>query len=180
MALTAKQRRFVAEYLLDLNATQAAIRAGYSKNRASEIGYQLLQKPDITSAIQAAMKERAERTQIDADYVLRRMIEIDQMDLLDIMTDAMELKPVSQWPRVWRQYLSGFDLAEMFEGKGDSRAAVGILKKIKWPDKVKNLELLGRHHGVFTDKFEHSGPGGGPIPTMPTMIELVAHGESTD
>ncbi|HGN6738866.1 TPA: terminase small subunit, partial [Pseudomonas aeruginosa] len=50
MALTAKQRRFVAEYLLDLNATQAAIRAGYSKNRASEIGYQLLQKPDITSA----------------------------------------------------------------------------------------------------------------------------------
>lgn len=62
MALTAKQRRFVAEYLLDLNATQAAIRAGYSKNRASEIGYQLLQKPDITSAIQAAMKERAERT----------------------------------------------------------------------------------------------------------------------
>ncbi|EIU7095337.1 terminase small subunit [Pseudomonas aeruginosa] len=180
MALTAKQRRFVAEYLLDLNATQAAIRAGYSKNRASEIGYQLLQKPGITSAIQAAMKERAERTQIDADYVLRRMIEIDQMDLLDIMTDAMELKPVSQWPRVWRQYLSGFDLAEMFEGKGDSRAAVGILKKIKWPDKVKNLELLGRHHGVFTDKFEHSGPGGGPIPTMPTMIELVAPGESTD
>ncbi|HHM5103871.1 TPA: terminase small subunit, partial [Pseudomonas aeruginosa] len=134
MALTAKQRRFVAEYLLDLNATQAAIRAGYSKNRASEIGYQLLQKPGITSAIQAAMKERAERTQIDADYVLRRMIEIDQMDLLDIMTDAMELKPVSQWPRVWRQYLSGFDLAEMFEGRGDEREMIGFLKKIKWPD----------------------------------------------
>ncbi len=133
MALTAKQRRFVAEYLLDLNATQAAIRAGYSKNRASEIGYQLLQKPDITSAIQAAMKERAERTQIDADYVLRRMIEIDQMDLLDIMTDAMELKPVSQWPRVWRQYLSGFDLAEMFEGRGDEREMIGFLKRSSGP-----------------------------------------------
>ncbi|HHM6704659.1 TPA: terminase small subunit [Pseudomonas aeruginosa] len=163
MALTAKQRRFVAEYLLDLNATQAAIRAGYSKNRASEIGYQLLQKPDITSAIQAAMKERAERTQIDADYVLRRMIEIDQMDLLDIMTDAMELKPVSQWPRVWRQYLSGFDLAEMFEGRGDEREMIGFLKKIKWPDKVKNLELLGRHFGMFKERVEHSGSAGGPI-----------------
>ncbi|HHM5065897.1 TPA: terminase small subunit, partial [Pseudomonas aeruginosa] len=163
MALTAKQRRFVAEYLLDLNATQAAIRAGYSKNRASEIGYQLLQKPGITSAIQAAMKERAERTQIDADYVLRRMIEIDQMDLLDIMTDAMELKPVSQWPRVWRQYLSGFDLAEMFEGRGDEREMIGFLKKIKWPDKVKNLELLGRHFGMFKERVEHSGPAGGPI-----------------
>lgn len=180
MALTAKQRRFVAEYLLDLNATQAAIRAGYSKNRASEIGYQLLQKPDITSAIQAAMKERAERARSDADYVVRRLEEIDQMDLLDIVNDDLTLRPLSQWPKAWRQYLSGFDLAEMFEGKGDSRAAVGILKKIKWPDKVKSLELLGRHHGVFTDKFEHSGPGGGPIPTMPTMIELVAPGESTD
>ncbi|EOX9026790.1 terminase small subunit, partial [Pseudomonas aeruginosa] len=163
MALTAKQRRFVAEYLLDLNATQAAIRAGYSKNRASEIGYQLLQKPDITSAIQEAMKERAERTQVDADYVLRRMIEIDQMDLLDIMTDAMDLKPVSQWPRVWRQYLSGFDLAEMFEGRGDEREMIGFLKKIKWPDKVKNLELLGRHFGMFKERVEHSGPAGGPI-----------------
>ncbi len=163
MALTAKQRRFVAEYLLDLNATQAAIRAGYSKNRASEIGYQLLQKPDITSAIQEAMKQRSERTQIDADYVLRRMIEIDQMDLLDIMTDAMELKPVSQWPRVWRQYLSGFDLAEMFEGRGDDREMVGLLKKIKWPDKVKNLELLGRHFGMFTDNVALSGKGGAPL-----------------
>ena len=102
------------------------------------------------------------------------------MDLLDIVNDDLTLRPLSQWPKAWCQYLSGFDLAEMFEGKGDSRAAVGILKKIKWPDKVKNLELLGRHHGVFTDKFEHSGPGGGPIPTMPTMIELVAPGESTD
>ncbi|EPO7627846.1 terminase small subunit, partial [Pseudomonas aeruginosa] len=84
----------------------------------------------------------------DADYVVRRLEEIDQMDLLDIVNDDLTLRPLSQWPKAWRQYLSGFDLAEMFEGKGDSRAAVGILKKIKWPDKVKNLELLGRHHGV--------------------------------
>lgn len=163
MALTEKQRRFVDEYLVDLNATQAASRAGYSQRRASEIGSQLLRKPAVAAALQKAMQERARRTEIDADYVLRRMVEIDQMDVLDIMTDDMELKPVSQWPRVWRQYLSGFDLAEMFEGRGEDRATVGILKKIKWPDKVKNLELLGRHFGMFRDKVEVTGKDGGPL-----------------
>lgn len=163
MALTDKQRRFVDEYLVDLNATQAAIRAGYSKRRASEIGSQLLRKPNVAEAISVAQAERSQRTQIDADYVLRRMVEIDQMDVLDIMTDDMQLKPVSQWPRVWRQYLSGFDLAEMFEGRGEEREMVGLLKKIKWPDKVKNLELLGRHFGMFTDNVALSGKGGAPL-----------------
>jgi len=87
------------------------------------------------------------------------------MDVLDIMTDDMSIKPVSQWPKVWRQYLSGFDLAEMFEGRGDEREMVGILKKIKWPDKVKNLELIGRHLGMFKDKVEVTGKDGGPIAT---------------
>lgn len=171
MALTNKQRRFVEEYLVDLNATQAAIRAGYSERRASEIGYQNLRKPEIAAAVEAAMQARASRTEIDADYVLRRMVEIDQMDVLDIMSDDMQLKPVSQWPKVWRQYLSGFDLAEMFEGRGDDREMVGLLKKVKWPDKVKNLELLGRHFGMFTDNVALSGKGGGPIQTMTTVTD---------
>lgn len=163
MGLTAKQQRFVDEYLIDLNATQAAIRAGYSAKTAGQIGDENLKKPQIAAAVAQRMTDRAERTQVDADYVLRRMVEIDQMDVLDILTDSMELKPVSQWPRVWRQYLSGFDLAEMFEGRGDDRAIVGVLKKIKWPDKVKNLELLGRHFGMFTDNLAVTGKGGGAV-----------------
>ncbi|EHC92980.1 Phage terminase, small subunit [Salmonella enterica subsp. enterica serovar Rubislaw str. A4-653] len=81
------------------------------------------------------------------------------MDVLDIMTDDMSIKPVSEWPASWRRYLSGFDLADMFEGRGEDREMVGILKKIKWPDKVKNLELLGKHIDVqaFKEKVEHSG-----------------------
>jgi phage terminase small subunit len=81
------------------------------------------------------------------------------MDVLDIMDDKMNLKAVKEWPKVWRQYLSGFEVAEMFEGRGEERDMVGILKKIKWPDKVKNLELLGKHVGVqaFKDRVEHSG-----------------------
>ncbi|HHT4400048.1 TPA: terminase small subunit, partial [Pseudomonas aeruginosa] len=87
MALTKKQRLFVDEYLIDLNATQAAIRAGYSPRRATEIGYQLLQRPEVAQAIQAAMAERSKRTEVEADYVIRRLREIDEMDVLDILED---------------------------------------------------------------------------------------------
>lgn len=171
---TAKQQRFVEEYLKDLNATQAAIRAGYSERSAKQTADAMLSKPHIAAAVAEALGARSQRTEVDVDYVLKRMVEIDQMDVLEILQDDMSLKPVSDWPRVWRQYLSGFDLAEMFEGRGEDRDMVGILKKIKWPDKVRNLELLGKHLGMFTDRVEHSGPNGGPIPLMPTTIELVA------
>jgi phage terminase small subunit len=157
--MTPKQEAFVREYLIDLNATQAAIRAGYSAKTANRIGPELLVKTCVAEAIAAAMQARSQRTEITADYVLNRLVEIDQMDVLDIMGENMALKPLSEWPSVWRRYLSGFDLAEMFEGGGEQREMVGILKKIKWPDKVKNLELLGKHVAVqaFKDKVEHSG-----------------------
>jgi phage terminase small subunit len=148
MALTAKQQAFVTEYLIDLNATQAAIRAGYSKRGAKDQAWQLMQRPEIAEAISAAIEARNERTKVDADYVLNRLTEIDQMDLLDILEDDMSIKPLSKWPKVWRQSLSGFDIAEMFEGAGKERDLVGLMKKIKWPDKVKNLELLGKHVNV--------------------------------
>ena len=148
MALTAKQQRFVIEYLVDLNATQAAIRAGYAAKGAKDQAYQLMQRPEIAAAIKEAMEARNQRTKVDADYVLNRLTEIDQMDLLDILDDDMSIKPLSKWPKVWRQSLSGFDIAEIFEGAGKDRDLVGLMKKIKWPNKVKNLELLGKHVNV--------------------------------
>jgi len=75
MTLTAKQQRFVAEYLIDLNATQAAIRAGYSEKTAGSVGGENLKKPEIAAAIQASMNQRTERTQVDADYVLRTIVD---------------------------------------------------------------------------------------------------------
>lgn len=71
MKLTRKQQRFVDEYLIDLNATQAAIRAGYAPKRADAMGYENLRKPDIAAAIQASMAMRAQRTEITQDYVLK-------------------------------------------------------------------------------------------------------------
>lgn len=144
MALTDKQEMFCREYLIDLNATQAAIRAGYSKNSANEQGAQNLAKLSIAQRIIELKAARNERVEIDADYVLKRLTEIDQMDVLDILTDVGDLKPVKDWPKVWRTSLSGLDVMAM-AGEGDT---AGLLKKIKWPDKVKNLELLGKHVDV--------------------------------
>ncbi|HCL3594386.1 TPA: terminase small subunit [Pseudomonas aeruginosa] len=148
MALTKKQRLFVDEYLIDLNATQAAIRAGYSTRRATEIGYQLLQRPEVAQAIQAAMSERSKRTEVEADYVIRRLREIDEMDVLDILEDDGSFRSIRDWPRAWRQFLSGIEIAELFEGRGDDRRIAGVLRKVKWPDKLRNLELLSRHVGT--------------------------------
>ncbi|MBV4366277.1 terminase small subunit [Erwinia phyllosphaerae] len=167
MALTDKQEMFCREYLIDLNATQAAIRAGYSEKTANRTASQNMSKPDIRNRIAELKAQRNEQININATYVLRRLVEIDQMDVIDILNNDLSLKPVADWPASWRRYISGFDLAEMFEGHGDEREMVGILKKIKWPDKVRNLELLGKHVTVMAFKeqaaHEHTGKNGGPI-----------------
>lgn len=152
--LTEKQNRFVQEYLKDLNATQAAIRAGYSERTASAVGYENLRKPQIEKALAEAMQQRCERTKIDADYVLKRLVEIDQMDIADILAEDGSLLPVTTWPKVWRTTLSGMDVQTL-----GSKEDLSILKKVKWPDKVKNLELLGKHVTVqaFNEKSSVSG-----------------------
>ena len=142
MALTDKQEMFCREYLIDLNATQAAIRAGYSAKAANVQGAQNLSKISIQNRISDLKLQRNEQINIDAAYVLKRLVEIDQMDVLDILLPNGELKPIKDWPKTWRTTLSGMDITEM---AGDDP---GFLKKIKWPDKVKNLELLGKHISV--------------------------------
>ncbi|WLS77363.1 terminase small subunit [Erwinia pyri] len=166
MALTDKQEMFCREYLIDLNATQAAIRAGYSENTARKIGSENLSKPDIQNRIAELKVQRNEQVNIDAAYVLKRLVEIDQMDVLDILKDDGGLKMVHEWPKVWRTTLSGLDILTTVTNF-DETTMENILKKIKWPDKVKNLELLGKHISVMAFKeqasHEHTGKNGGPI-----------------
>ena len=111
VALTPKQERFVQEYLVDLNATQAAIRAGY-KN--AEIGRQLITKNNVSAAIQEAKRKRSERTKISQDYVLMGLREI-----------------------------------------ADQEASDAAASELKYSSKLKALELLGKHLGMFTDKVEN-------------------------
>ncbi|EJM1936425.1 terminase small subunit [Salmonella enterica] len=158
--LTAMQEAYAQEYTkCPENQTQAAINAGFSPNTAAVKASVMMRDERIQKRIAELMEERNKRLRVSADYVLLRLVEIDQMDVIDILNDDMSIKPVSEWPKVWRQYLTGFELADMFEGRGDEKELVGILKKIKWPDKVKSLELIGKHVDVnaFKERLEVSG-----------------------
>lgn len=162
MALTDKQEAFCREYLIDLNATQAAIRAGYSEKTAHEQASRLLAHVNVKKRIQVLMEARKKRIEVNADYVLKRLVDIDQMDVVDILNESGDLKPIKAWPKVWRTTLSGLDIAAIrLEG------AEALLKKIKWPDKIKNLELLGKHIAVqaFREQVSnaHTGKAGNPI-----------------
>jgi len=163
--LTAKQRAFIEEYIIDLNATQAAIRAGYSEKTARAMGHENLTKPNIIEAVYLLNQERLNRCKVDADYVLNRLIEIDKMDVIDIVDDDGGIKSISEWPESWRRTISGIDVSEVGE--------IGFLKKIKWPDKIKNIELLGKHVDIqaFKDKVQHSGEIQNTAPSINLIVK---------
>jgi phage terminase small subunit len=160
MALTEKQQRFVAEYLIDLNATQAAIRAGYSAKTAGNIGYEQLGRPDIAEAIAGAKAKRSEKTGINAEWVLKRLADAADADLADLYDDAGALRPVKEWPLAWRKGLvAGVEVEELFEGRGEDRELIGRVRKVKIADRTKHIELIGKHVDVqaFKEKVEHEG-----------------------
>ncbi len=134
--MTPKQEAFVREYLIDLNATQAALRAGYSAKTAHVTGHENLSKPEIATAIQSAMNERSERTEITADYVLQSIV--------STMERCKQVEPVfdRKGEPVMVDTPDG-ELAQAFTFN-----AMGVLK---------GAELLGKHLKMFTDKVEHSG-----------------------
>ncbi|MCK6903416.1 terminase small subunit [Enterobacter roggenkampii] len=140
MALTDKQEMFCRDYLIDLNATQAAIRAGYSAKTANRTASENLSKPDSQSRIAELKAQRNDLVGINAIYVLNRLVEIDRMDVLDILTSTGELKPVYPWPKVWRTTLSELDVVEI-SAEGTTAAQ---LKNIKRFGMGKEFDSLGK------------------------------------
>jgi phage terminase small subunit len=129
--MTPKQERFVAEYLIDLNATQAAIRAGYSEKTAKQMGTENLAKPVLAEAIQEALAERAERTEITQDYVLAV--------ITDTIERCQQVAPV--------KYQNG-DQVYVDTPDGEVVPAYTFNANAV----LKGAELLGRHLAMFTDK----------------------------
>lgn len=157
--LTAMQEAYAQEYTkCPENQTQAAINAGFSPNTAAVKASVMMRDDRIQKRIAELMEERNKRLRVSADYVLLRLVEIDQMDVIDILNDDGTLKPIREWPKIWRTTLSGFDLSSTIMNM-DETSIETILKKIKWPDKVKNLELIGKHVDVnaFKERLEVSG-----------------------
>lgn len=144
--LTPKQERFVTEYMVDLNATQAAVRAGYSDKAAHVQCAKLLKHPEIIAAIDAAKADRSERTGVSADWVLRRLVNEAEADLADLYDDKGNLLPVDEWPLIWRQGLvQGIEINALYEAQGADRVQIGEVKKIRISDRVRRIELIGKH-----------------------------------
>ena len=155
--MTNRQKRFVEEYLIDLNAAQAAIRAGYSEKRANAIGYDLLTNTDIQNAIDAALAERAEKTKITAERVVKELAVLAFTDFRKAVAwgpDGVTLLPSGE--------LSDGEAAIIAE-VSETRSETGGSIKAKRYDKLKALELLGRHLGMFNDRIKIGGDADGPI-----------------
>jgi phage terminase small subunit len=145
--LNAKQRAFVAEYLTDLNATQAAIRAGYSKRTARQIGEENLTKPVIADAIKKAMSERECRTKISQDMVLHELARIAFFDIGKAFDESGMLRPIQEIDEDTRRALMGLEIVELREADG---APAGTLKKVKLANKIEALDKLMKHLGMFS------------------------------
>lgn len=229
---TPKQRRFIQEYLVDLNATQAAIRAGYSERSARQHGDAMLSRPHIAAAVATAQARRSERTEITQDMVLERWWQIATANPNELMQfrrtncrhchgEHHEYQWISE-DEYQQACDAEFDQARKDDrepqvpsdiggygfnatvtphagcpacfGEGHGRVHFNDTRRVSGPalllyagakvskdgievkvhDQAKALENVARHLGMFKDRVEHSGPNGGPIPLMPTTIELVA------
>lgn len=146
--LTPNQERFVQEYLVDLNGTQAAIRSGYSAVSASVTASRLLANAKVAEAIAERQKEREKRTGVTADRVVAELAKLAFVDLSAAYDDNGNLLKPSEMPAEVRAALAGVDFAKT----GDRIA--------RFSAKERALELLGKHLGLFRDKVEHSGPEG--------------------
>ena len=160
MKLTDKQEKFCLEYLVDLNATQAAIRAGYSEKTANRIASEMLSKLDIQQKIQELKDKRSNRIEMDADGVLKELknwVEGDYTDLM--MLTAKQIKELS--PEI-RRLITGFKrTTRRIPGTDEEEIQI----EIKFIDKQKAMEMIARHIG-FYEKDNEQGK------TEPVVINL--------
>ncbi|WGL96476.1 terminase small subunit [Arsenophonus nasoniae] len=147
--LNAQMERFCQEYIkAPDNQTNAAIAAGYAEISACKRASQLMKDPRVIDRIAQLMQQRNKRTKVDADMVLKRLVDMLDADIGDILAANGDIKPVKEWPAIWRKSVAAFDVIDIND---DIR-----LKKVKLLDKVKILELVGRHVDVnaFRDRLQ--------------------------
>ena len=156
--LTIRQRLFVAEYIVDQNGTQAAIRAGYTDNEAAAAVHatRLLRKAKIRNEIDLRIGKLEKKCEITAEKVLKRLWRLANADLAQFYDQNGNLKNVHDIPKAHRYALMGIEIDEIWDGYGQDRTQTGETKKVKLADKIRALELLGKYLKLFTDKVEVS------------------------
>lgn len=145
--LTEKQQRFVDEYLIDLNATQAAIRAGYSAKTADVQGSRMLANVKVQQAISEAMAERSKRTGVNQDRVVLELAKIAFVKMTDIVDSCGRIKDTAT-----DDDLSCIESMKYKSSESDTGSS--IEREVKISPKLKALELLGKHLGMWNDKLD--------------------------
>jgi phage terminase small subunit len=173
VALGPKQNRFVAEYPVDLNATAAAIRAGYAPTSAESQGSRLLSNAKVKKAIDEALARRAERVEVKQDDVLRELIRIFSVDISKAYDPKTgKLLALHDMSEDIRRCIIAIETEELWEGKGEDRERIGDLVKVKFADKLQAIHLGMRHLGLFKDKVQlEAGP------TLEQLLKAAAKDE---
>lgn len=149
---TDKQKQFCKEYVVDLNATQAALRAGYSEKTARQIGQRLLTKVDIQAEIQRLKKLRASKVEVTADFVLKQLVDIATTNITDVVNVINRPISMEDGSVINVPYLAVKNTEELTEAQKSAIASIKQGKnglEIKMHDKVTTLKLIGDHLGMF-------------------------------
>lgn len=179
--LSPKHRRFVIEYLVDMNGKRAAIRAGYSPISAESTASTILSDPKVRAAVDAALEQRAQEAGATMGEVMLLLTRIAKADLRRVVDEDGRVLPLHEIPEDLATAISSIEVDELFDtiesegprgGIRRDRIQVGFTRKVKLWDKNKAAELLGRALRMWKDALEHSGPNGGPIETKGSAEEV--------
>lgn len=161
--LTHRRALFAAEYIVDFNAKQAAIRAGFAVRGAAVTGFILLRDQRVLDEIARNLEARVQRTHITQDRVLQELARVAFFDPRKLFHPDGSPKAINDLDDEVAAALNGLDVQEVFEGSGEGRRFVGYVKKYKVLDKNTALSNAMRHLGMFKDSVALTGPDGGPV-----------------
>ncbi len=154
---TEKKQRFCDEYLIDLNGTQAHIRAGFKAKTIeahAQAASQLLRELKVKKYITQKQAEREDKTKIKQERVLQELARIGFCDPRKYFNGGGRFKEFSELTEDEAAAIASVEVEELFEGRGEDRSHIGYLKKIKFWNKVDSLELVGKHLGMFPNKIK--------------------------
>lgn len=156
--LTPRQALFCKEYVIDFKGKDAAIRAGFSPRAADQQASRMLTVDKIRKEVDRLRREKEKRLEASADFVVRELMRIAKLDIRKAFNKDGSLKDMKRLPEDVARAISGVDIDELFDGRGEDRKMIGYNKKLRLCDKVKALELLGQHFGQFKPKDETNRP----------------------
>jgi phage terminase small subunit len=149
--------KFCQLYVVDLNSTNAAIGAGYKKCAATSQASRLLRNQKVQARIAELVKQQTDKLGVSAEWVIAELRRVAGCSAVDLFNDDGSLKPMNAWSAESRAAIVGLEFDEIFSGSGEQRVHVGTTRKVKFADKIRALELLGRYLALFRDKVEVTG-----------------------